>query len=421
MNSKILANIVNEMISNISLLENKINISRYGSGSINTVVLAGEKYYYYSTRGITPVLKNFLQEIENESKEICKINLGSSELETEFVKRKLAIEWISKVYSNKISITEWNCIFDYLFCISDRTYENLPNSINIIINLDEKGSICLNDVKEQKILDILACSNYAYIEVDKHLKIIKYDCIDIGDVLTKTTYTDVPDYLLAYSQYASKCGEINKIGISLSRTGDIVLYANNEQILSIRKKRWTIYNNASLKNTLSDVIGGFGSSYAYAIACNLYDMIWNISYRRHGALIIVTSENAGDSHIVNKESILENSCVGELRFAIKEDINKIDISKTGLISKKALLLELVSVDGATVIDCKDGTVRAFGAIVELHNDVDNVSGARTTAAKSAIRHGNMKPIKISSDGDITLYNCVSDTDGNKHYIEFNFC
>ena len=95
----------------------------------------------------------------------------------------------------------------------------------------------------QKILSVNTRNRY--LEVDKHLNIIKYDCIDIGDVSIKHTYTDVPDYLLPYSQYTFNTGGIDKICISLSRTGDIVLHVNADQILSIRKKTWTIYNNAS--------------------------------------------------------------------------------------------------------------------------------------------------------------------------------
>lgn len=418
MNSQLYANIVNEMISNISFIAEEINPS---TGLVNKLTLDGDEYFYYSTRGITPELRDFLAYIETISHKMCSLNLSSTELEAEYIKRHLAIYWIRRVYSKVLTEEEWNSIFDYIFSVSDRTYENLPNSINLIINLVEEGDICLKEVKELKILDVLASSNYSYLEVDKFLNILKYDCIDIGDVSSKKTYTDVPDYLLPYSQYIYTGGEIKKIGVSLSRVGDIVLYSGNEQILSIRKKRWTIYNNASLKNTLHDVISGFGSVREYAVACNLYDLIWNISYRRHGALIIVTSEDEGDIHIVNKESIIEKSCNGDLRFTIKKDIENINISKTGLIEKKSLLLELASVDGATIIDCKTGKVHAFGSIIELHNEVTSVSGARTTAAKSAIRHGRMKPIKISSDGDITLYYCVKDKSGHKHYVEFSFC
>lgn len=52
-------------------------------------------------------------------------------------------------------------------------------------------------------------------------------------------------------------------------------------------------------------------------------------------------EERGDNNIVNQESVLEKSSEKELRYVIKDDIEKIDISKTRVINKKSLLLELV--------------------------------------------------------------------------------
>lgn len=411
MTGKILAEVVNEMLSNITLLEKEIKLN--DAERFHDIKLNGENFVFYSVRNLTPIVYKFLDYIEAVSSGLCGISLCSVELEKECVRRTLALKWIQMKYDIKLDDNKWREIIDYILFISSRTYENLPSSINMIINMDESGKENIKDIKEIKILDVLATANYSYIEVDSNLNIIKYDCIDVGEIETKQHYSDIPDYLLPYKQYISNSDETEKIGVSLSRNGDIVIYNGVDLILSIRKNHWTIYDNSNLKNTIGDLVKA-----SYSVGCNIYDLIWNLSYKRHGALIIVSDLEHASRHIINKESIIENSKPSELRYVIKEDIQKIDMSKTGKIEKKVLLEELASVDGAVVIDGTSGKVIAFGSIIETHAEIQNVSGARSTAARSAIRHGHMKPIKISSDGDIILYDVILDEDGEKHYVEF---
>ncbi|QDS94207.1 hypothetical protein FF011L_29860 [Roseimaritima multifibrata] len=76
---------------------------------------------------------------------------------------------------------------------------------------------------------------------------------------------------------------------------------------------------------------------------------------------------------------------------------------------RRLLSELASIDGAVVFDAQ--SVLAVGAVINTHPDAGDCIGARTTAAKSAFKWGGI-PMKISSDGDVTLYfSSGSDEDG----------
>ena len=61
---------------------------------------------------------------------------------------------------------------------------------------------------------------------------------------------------------------------------------------------------------------------------------------------------------------------------------------------------MACVDGAVVFD--DHRLLAIGALIRSHLSVGNQLGARTTAARSAYLWGP-HPIKVSSDGDVTLY------------------
>ena len=84
-------------------------------------------------------------------------------------------------------------------------------------------------------------------------------------------------------------------------------------------------------------------------------------------------------------------------------------------------MELSSVDGAVILEPQTGQVKAFGCIIETAASVRGISGARTTAAESAVSYQNMQPIKISSDGDITLYRNITDLDtGEEITLKYKF-
>ena len=87
------------------------------------------------------------------------------------------------------------------------------------------------------------------------------------------------------------------------------------------------------------------------------------------------------------------------------------------LRKKRVLLEIASLDGAVIFD--GASVLAFGSMIRTHPSIDNTLGARTTAALSAHKYGGY-PIKISSDGDITIYFTSQDEAGNESHTELNF-
>ena len=84
-------------------------------------------------------------------------------------------------------------------------------------------------------------------------------------------------------------------------------------------------------------------------------------------------------------------------------------------------MELSSEDGAVILEPQTGQVKAFGSIIETAASVRGISGARPTTAESAVSYQTMQPIKISSDGDITLYRNVTDLDtGEEITLKYKF-
>lgn len=138
-------------------------------------------------------------------------------------------------------------------------------------------------------------------------------------------------------------------------------------------------------------------------------------------MIVLVLDDDYERHIVNRESILGHSEAMGIRKHLAAAIERISLLNRGQIAGRNTFLELSSVDGAVILEPQTGQVKAFGSIIETAASVHGISGARTTAAESAVSYENMQPIKISSDGDITLYRKITDLDtGEEITLKYKF-
>jgi DNA integrity scanning protein DisA with diadenylate cyclase activity len=137
-------------------------------------------------------------------------------------------------------------------------------------------------------------------------------------------------------------------------------------------------------------------------------------------LLIYDPSNRMSDHIVNTHSKVglvayeEGSAQSILRGRI---VNIRPGAIETAARYKRLLLELASVDGALIFS--DKSIQAFGAMVETHPKATGQYGARTTAALSAFHYG-AHPIKISADGDVTIFFNSEDEHSQKHQAELAF-
>lgn len=355
-------------------------------------------------------------DIKDRSHEYLALDLDSKILERNYVEKQISAKWLSM--KGSISKEEWFKIYDFLEELQERTYENTPVGINLIIVQNEHGVVPLNKIPEKKIIDVLAESNYTYFKIDKNLNLINYLCINWNNTKDKEAYSSIPNFLQPYASVMNS----GEFGITLTRTKDILIYNKDGLLATKRKGHWTVYDNSKVKNIFREIVGeGCISGISYDISCNLFDLCWDLSYRRHGALIIVTSEEDLKDYIVNEESILSSpKCCG-IRKILNDRFKRISISNRGDINDRAIINELASVDGAIIFSDNDGLLKAFGSIIKTAPNVKDVGGARSTAAESAVQYKSFKPIKISSDGDITLYKKVFDkSKGVEDVLRFKF-
>ena len=328
------------------------------------------------------------------------LEISYEKLLCELIELDIVTKWLEIKDFN----LNYNLILDFLKKLESRTNENSNIGYNFIINFDIKSDqMNFFEIEEHKSLDLIGESNYTYIELDKNYNFIDYNCINNVIVEDDSIKDFLPNFLNPLkSLFLPKT---KKLGISKTKIGDIIIYSKSGLLASKRKGHWKIYDPTQIKNTFVDIISNTGASGpGYWIAHNLYQLSIELSYKRHGALIIFAKENNMDLEniISNKESIISNVNTNKINVLLKNTIEKIDLS-TRSSSRKyfPILIELASIDGAMTIS-NEGKIYSFSSIIKSHEAVNRV-GARSTAAWSAIEISpNVVVLKISSDGEIEM-------------------
>ncbi|MHA4413325.1 diadenylate cyclase [Bacillus cereus] len=364
----------------------------------------GDEYWISSNRNATPDVRRWKEKCLEVSIEVLnKPTTGSTIIDRELVQSRLVKEWL--VLSGYPG--DWERLFDYSRSLEARTYENSTIGFTYVYNPKKSGDICLIEDSNQKILDVLGETQYTFFKIGVNWTYLDYNYVTWHEIKKKNDYKLIPEFLYPYQSIL----EMGECAITKTKRGDLIIYDRSGLLASCRKGEWKIYDSRALKNNIVDYIG------EYRVGCNLFEILFDLSYRRHGALIVIDTNNAYKKVINNQCSLIENGST--LHRALSGRINQINLNE-GDITKvsKQLILELASVDGALVLD-KSGSVLAFGAIINSHKDAHGEIGARSTAALSAHLFG-LKVFKVSSDGEITLYQHNNPKNNDMELIRLNF-
>ncbi|MBO4569996.1 MAG: hypothetical protein J5689_02125 [Clostridia bacterium] len=222
-----------------------------------------------------------------------------------------------------------------------------------------------------------------------------------------------------YIRIASLCTG-NKIGVSLMRNGDILLFKDKTLLFARRNGNWVCFSHEEIISKLADRSGDYTQEVRKAIYLSALDT----SFARTGGCIVHL--NKEDYYNVLKHidicDCLNSTCydyklqetMTHSFFAdftepqelptFEEFIKEEKMTKTANLIQliggrkfsdldRKLRLELMSIDGATVIDA-DGNILAVGAIIKI--EAGSTGGGRLAAAKTLSKYG--MSIKISNDG-----------------------
>jgi hypothetical protein len=316
---------------------------------------------------------------------------------TDVLVESFATEWL-RIRSRE---PDWVRLVKYLETVSRRTSENLPVPLTLIVR-PGTGSGDITQAHLQKFFDRLAASPYTftYLAVDAELRLLDYGSVEWSQINNATSHRFYPEFL---HPIHSVMDETDLVA-HLTPHGDLVIMNKAGVLATKRKKKWRIYDARCFKSSLAYCLGNRD------VAANLTEVVFDLSFRRQGALLAYDPEHRLLERILNPESIMSpfgrrNGNVIQHReygqVLIRDSIEGIAVGKKGgSINRKRQLIELACIDGAIVFD--DANLLAVGALIRSHPDAGSHLGARTAAARSAYLWG-ARPVAVSSDGDVTVH------------------
>lgn len=251
-------------------------------------------------------------------------------------------------------------------------------------------------------------------------------CLEISSNGYLLNYLTVPktfdQELLVPYQYirlASLCTG-NRVGVCLLANGDILLFRQKTLLFAKRNGSWVSFSHEEIISKLADRSGEYTQEVRKAIYLSTLDT----AFARTGGCIVHLNkddyfnvlkhidicdvlnaecyqyklqENISTSFFIDATEETETKSFDEFLTEDKmtKSANLIQIinGKKFYDLDRKLRLELMSIDGATVIDA-DGNILAVGAIIKI--EAGSTGGGRLAAARTLSKYG--MSIKISNDG-----------------------
>jgi len=384
-----------------------------------TIPVGGHTARFCNHCRLTPNLRTFLSRICARTKALPLEHFVNLPSLIDVLLESFAIEWL-RMHS---PTTDWVRFIKYLESLARRTYENQPVALNLIIRQGQ-GLGDITRPRIQKFFDRLASSTFSYLAVDSDLRLIEYGEVEWSQVKAATSYKFHPEFLHPIHSVMDE----TDLSAHLTVGGDLIIMSKAGLLATRRNRKWKIYDVRTFKNSLAYCLG---NDY---VGANLFEVVFDLSFRRQGSLLIYDPEHLVADHILNTESIIgddyrlkaqgstgaslpgiitavtANGSTGGLKSDYNSETGQSMIvasiadtsvgRKAGSLRRKRRLIEMSGVDGAVVFD--DDNLLAVGALIRSHPNVGNQLGARVTAARSAYLWGG-RPIKVSSDGDVTVY------------------
>jgi hypothetical protein len=302
------------------------------------------------------------------------------------IRKAVTLEWLRL----QNATVDWPRLLAYMEYLKDRTHENRPLSRNLLVT-PGAGDIDITSLAMEKVMDPLAGGERVYLHVDPNLHFLGYEEITWDQIDEASEYTYAVDFLRPFSRKVAEGGYL----AHLTRQREIVILGREGLIAAERRNRWCVYDPPTLRDSLVNIFGD------YNVGCNLFEIVFDLSYQRHGALLVYDPDHTVVHNVINRESVLApEGKPDEVRRMLSPAAKAISLGSASKSQvKRRLLMELAGLDGAVIFDAQ--SILAFGAMIRTHPDAGGVVGARTTAAVSAYMDGGTT-VKVSSDGDVCI-------------------
>ncbi len=375
--------------------------------------ITGEKSEVFSILPLSDDLKSYLKTaiaiwedlrpmVEEEVTQI---------IEREWIQQKFAVAWLEA----RTEISTWNLILDYFRRLARRTNENQSMSKTLVIEPGSRvsGVASLTDERYFKVFDLLGSTPMTFFRVDEHLGIKALEAISLTEIKDLEGYRFYPDKL---HPIVSSLGDPKSVLVHLSKDGALLVINRDGVIASKRLgQSWTIYDKDHLIGSIAKVMErqleeATRSETPYCVACSLFQILFDISMKRHGGLLIL--DHPDNLHRYLAKGIERDVRSPLNRIFTHSQFNGLEFS----IPEVRKLLELSSVDGALILDLQ-GNLLQVGSVVVAHPSAVSHFGTREAAGYSAAKFG-ATAFKVSADGQVTLFfTTPSETSQEVHRFE----
>lgn len=298
-----------------------------------------------------------------------------------------------------------------------RTYEGNHATFGFIVcnrrAKEVNQNLSIKNFLNKDFCALLGDGTNTFIEVSSDGYLVNY----ITSQKNTTENLLVPyDYL----KMANLCTG-SKIGVCLLAEGDILIFKDKMLIFAKRSGNWVSFSHQVIIDKLAD-----RASDGEEIRKAIYLSSLDTSFNKCGGCVVHVSNSERYNVLkhINPADVLVEECYNHIMEESKsksffselteessyepfsEYIKQDKCTKTANLIRiingrkfhelgRKLRLELMGIDGATVIDY-DGTILAVGAIIKI--EAGSTGGGRLAAAKMLSNYGIS--IKISNDGSI---------------------
>lgn len=307
---------------------------------------------------------------------------------------------------------------------SSKKYEGKNVPFGIVINFNEKTI----PTRKISFIDFLK-SNYSAVFTDGVFSAVLLDqkgnlCEHKHLFPIRMENTESYQKTLSptrFCGFAELCDQPHKIGVILLLNGDILLFKNKTLMFAKRRGKWTYFDWARFFNPFFyryspadykiDLKEDKKLGKEILLSKSVYISLLDASFAHNGACLGLSNETG-----INLQTALKNcNFIKDPDQTIDDTQHKLKLSvlmqlvnyqrdESGIIGSSdkfydlsdQLITELLSLDGATVIDW-EGNIHAAGAIVSIESGT--MGGGRTTATKKLSEYG--LAFKVSQDGGIT--------------------
>lgn len=258
----------------------------------------------------------------------------------------------------------------------------------------------------------------------------KNSCIELSADGYVIGYTSIQPSASSINVYAplefvdvARLSTGNKVGISLDKNGDILLFHDKALVFAKRKGEWIRYSHEEIVERIAEK----STEGAYETRKAIYLSALDVSFARNGGCVVHLAKGEEENvikHVDTADILMEEyyliKCNQNIQLSfftsIEEEVanilpyeeylrsphcmkvatlRKIISGKKFYELSRRLRQEIMSIDGATILD-SEGNILAAGAIVMI--EAGSTGGGRLAATKTLARYGTA--IKISADGDI---------------------